>query len=78
VVELEALDGGDNGLDVAVWNRALDAEAFGGGGNGVAGAVVLEELAQAEDKVVGPDAALKSRGNFCFFMVVRVEGLVVL
>jgi hypothetical protein len=56
VVELEALDGADDGLDVAVGNGALDAEAFGGGSNGIAGAVVLEKFAQAEDQVVGPEA----------------------
>jgi hypothetical protein len=28
--------------------------------------------------LLGSDAALKSRGNFCFFMVLRVEGLAVL
>jgi hypothetical protein len=56
VVELEALDHADDGLDVAVGNGALDAEALGDGGNGIAGAVVLEKLAQAEDKVVRPGA----------------------
>ncbi len=51
-----------------------------GEASGIVGLVGVSEHSGMREatRCVGPDAALKSRGNFCFFMVVRVEGLVVL